>query len=232
VTHQATEPIAPRSGPRLRVMVADDHPVVRAGMVALLAREPDMCVVFEAGNGDEAVAGWQTQGPDVGLIDLNMPVLDGFDAVAAIRRASRTARLVVMTTLGGDEDVYRALQAGASGYLLKDCGRAELAACIRAVARGQKYLQATAATRLADRITTVGLTGRETNVLQGLAEGLSNKGIARQLGVAEGTVKTHVKALMGKLDVASRTHAVRLALQRGLVRLPGVQGSQPPGHAR
>jgi two-component system, NarL family, response regulator len=211
-----------RTGPRVRVLLADDHPVVRAGLVALLAREPDLCVVFEARHGGEAVEGWQSQQPDVGLIDLNMPVLDGFAAVAAIRCFAPTARLVVMTTLGGDEDVHRALQAGASGYLLKDSGPAELAACIRAVAGGQKYLHATAAARLADRLSTVDLTGRETDVLQGLAQGLSNKRIAHQIGVAEGTVKTHVKGLLGKLDASSRTQAVSLALQRGLVRLPGV----------
>jgi two-component system, NarL family, response regulator len=202
------------------VLVADDHPVVRAGMVALLTRESDMQVVFEAGHGGEAVTGWQSHQPDVGLIDLSMPVLDGFETVAAIRRVCRQARLVVMTTMGGDEDVYRALQAGASGYLLKDCGQPELMACMRTVARGQKYLQASAAERLAERITAVDLTGRETDVLQGLAQGHSNKLIARQLGVAEGTVKTHVKGLLAKLDVSSRAQAVRLALQRGLVRLP------------
>jgi two-component system, NarL family, response regulator len=216
-TSQASERHA---GAALRVLVADDHPVVRAGMVALLTRESDMQVVFEAGNGGEAVAGWQSHHPDVGLIDLSMPVLDGFETVAAIRCVSRQARLVVMTTMGGDEDVFRALQAGASGYLLKDCGQPELMACMRTVARGQKYLQASAAERLVERITAVDLTGRETDVLQGLAQGHSNKVIARQLGVAEGTVKTHVKGLLAKLDVSSRAQAVRLALQRGLVRLP------------
>jgi two-component system, NarL family, response regulator len=221
---RAAPPVLPDA--RLRVLVADDHPVVRAGMVALLEREADMCVVHQACHGADAVDGWQAQGPDVGLIDLNMPVLDGFATVAAIRRAHRAARLVVMTTFGGDEDVFRALQAGASGYLLKDCGPAELAACVRAVARGQRYLQATAAIRLADRTTAVALTGRETDVLHGLAQGLSNKAIARHLGVAEGTVKTHVKGLLGKLDASSRTQAVRLALQRGLVRPPEAPGTK------
>ncbi len=200
------------------MLVADDHPVVRAGMVALLEREPDIRVVCEAADGAQAVTGWQRTNPDVGLIDLSMPVLDGFDTIRTIRRASRKARLVVMTTLGGDEDVFRALQAGATGYVLKDCGAAELVTCIRAAARGHKHLQAAAAARLAGRIASEGLTSRETDVLQGLAQGLSNKVIARQLGVAEGTVKTHVKGLFSKLDVSSRTQAVRLALRRGLVR--------------
>ena len=134
----------------LRLLVADDHPVVRAGMVALLEREGDLRVVFQAGHGAEAVAGWGAHAPNVGLIDLSMPVLDGFGAVAAIRRIDPEARLVVMTTVCGDEDVYRALQAGASGYLLKDCGQQELVDCIRAVAIGRKYLHATASARLAD----------------------------------------------------------------------------------
>jgi two-component system NarL family response regulator len=202
----------------LRLLVADDHPVVRAGMVALLEQDADLRVVFQASDGAEAVRGWQLHAPDVGLIDLSMPVLDGFGAIEAIRQHARQARLVVMTTLCGDEDVYRALQAGASGYLLKDCGRQELVACIRAVAQGQKYLQSPASARLADRVASIDLTARETDVLRWLAEGLSNKAISRRLGVAEGTVKTHMKGLLAKLDVGSRTQAVRIAQQRGLVR--------------
>jgi two-component system, NarL family, response regulator len=204
----------------LRLLVADDHPVVRAGMVSLLGRECDLRVIFQASHGAEAVTGWQAHAPDVGLIDLSMPVLDGFDAVAAIRQIDPEARLVVMTTMCGDEDVYRALQTGASGYLLKDCSQQELVDCIRAVAIGRKYLHASASVRLAERIACEGLTARETDVLRWLAEGLSNKAIAQRLGVAAGTVKTHMKGLLGKLQVNSRTQAVRLALQRGLVRLP------------
>ncbi len=226
----ADAPVLARSGHRrpLRVLVADDHPVVRAGLVAMLQREDDLRVVFEASHGAEAVAGWQAHGPDVGLIDLNMPVLDGFGVVTALSRnaassGAQPARLVVMTAMGGDEDVYRALQAGASGYLLKDCGRQELVDCIRTVASGRKYLQAQASARLAERMTSHDLTARENDVLRGLAEGLSNKAIARRLGVAEGTVKTHMKGLLHKLAVSSRTQAVALALQRGLVRLGDVR---------
>lgn len=204
----------------LRVLVADDHPVVRAGLVALLERDPAVQVVYQARHGAEAVTGWQAHRPDVGLIDLSMPVLDGFGAVAAIRSSMRSARLVAMTTLGGGDDVYRALQAGASAYLLKDCGGAELVNCIRKVARGEKYLQAQASASLAERVASSDLTPRETEVLHWLAEGLSNKAIAHRLGLAEGTVKSHLKALFAKLNVDSRTQAARLALQRGLVRLP------------
>lgn len=205
---------------RLRVLVADDHPVVRTGVVSLLEREADLTVVCEAANGEEAVAGWQTHMPDVGLIDISMPVLDGFSTVTAIRRIVRKANVVIMSTFCGGEDVYRALHVGASGYLLKDCGRQEWADCIRAVARGQKYLQAAAAARLAERVIADNLTAREADVLHCLSQGLSNKAIARCLGVAEGTVKTHMKGVLDKLQVSSRTQAVRLALQRGLVHLP------------
>jgi two-component system, NarL family, response regulator len=203
--------------PPLRLLVADDHPVVRAGLVAMLTRETGMSVVCEAADGIEAVKAWRDHLPDVGLIDLCMPGLNGFEAMHTIRGIASDARLVVLTTLGGDEDVYRALQSGAAGYLLKDCGRQELMACIRAVSQRQRYLQPSAAACLAKRITHTALTHRETEVLTWLARGLSNKCIANELGVAEGTVKTHVKSLLCKLGVVSRTQAAHLAQQRGLV---------------
>lgn len=199
-------------------------------MVALIEQDSDFKVVFQACDGREAVAGWQVHTPDVGLIDLRMPLLDGFEAIEAIRLHARGARLVVMTTLCGDEDIYRALQAGASGYLLKDCGREELSACIRAVAAGQKYLQSTASASLAERVARADLTARESEVLHWLAEGLGNKAIARRLAVAEGTVKTHMKAVLTKLGADSRTQAARIAVQRGLVRpTPGAPSSHQHG---
>jgi two-component system, NarL family, response regulator len=209
--------------PPLRLLVADDHPVVRAGLVAMLEHETDMTVVCEAADGSEAVTAWRDHAPDVGLIDLCMPGLNGFEAVHAIRGIASTARLVVLTALGGDEDVYRALQAGAAGYLLKDCGRQELMACIRAVSQGQRYLQPAAAACLAERITHTALTAREAEVLTWLARGASNKCIANELSVAEGTIKTHVKSLLGKLGAGSRTQAARLAQQRGLVRIESAE---------
>ncbi len=212
----------------LRLLVADDHPVVRAGLVAMLEREADLRVVCQASHGAEAVAGWHAHRPDLGLIDLSMPVLDGFGAIAAIRSSVPSARLVAMTTLGGGEDVYRALQAGVSGYLLKDCGGQELIDCIRKVARGEKHLQPQACASLAERVSSDGLTPREAEVLHWLAGGLGNKAIAHRLGVAEGTVKSHLKALFAKMKVDSRTQAVRLGLQRGLVRLPGEEAATAP----
>ncbi len=209
-------------------MVVDDHPAIRAGLRAMLAPEADLCVVAEAGNGAEALQAWQQCAPDLALIDLRMPVMDGFEALRQIRQLSPAARLVVMTSMTGDEDVYTALQAGAHGYLLKDCGREELLLCLRTALRGQRYLQAGAASSLAARVTLAALTVREGDVLQGLAAGHSNKGIARQLGMAEGTVKTHLKAVLSKLGARSRTDAVRLALQRGLVQLAEDAGPLDP----
>ncbi|MBC7939562.1 MAG: response regulator transcription factor [Chitinophagaceae bacterium] len=205
---------------RSRLMVADDHPVVRAGLVAMVEREADLCVVCEAADGRQAVEAWRAAQPDVGLVDLNMPGLDGLQAVREIIRFDASARLVVLTALGGDEDVFRALEAGARGYLLKDCGREELVRSIRAVMHGQKYLQAGAAHMLAERMTATVLTAREREVLERLAQGLSNKQISAQLLVTEGTVKAHVRNVLQKLNVSSRTQAVRLAVKRGLVRLP------------
>lgn len=205
--------------PAYRILVADDHPLIRAGLVAMLAGHPDFDVAVEARNGAEALALWESQRPDVGLIDLRMPVLDGFETLRAIRAKDPRAKLVAVTTLDGDEDVYQAIQAGASGYLLKDCEQEELLTCLRNVRAGQKYVQMDAACKLAARVTMTTLTQRERDVLKVLASGLSNKSIARQLDIGEGTVKFHVKALLEKLDASTRTEAVRIALQRGLLRL-------------
>jgi DNA-binding NarL/FixJ family response regulator len=203
--------------PALRVLVADDHPVVRAGIVALLSSEPSMQIVSEVADGREALEAWGTVAADVGLVDLSMPRMDGFETISAIRRVDPDAKLVVMTTLMGDEDVFRALKAGAMGFLLKDCAAGEIADCLRSAARGQKYLHADAAARLADRVTRDALTLREREVLAWLTQGLSNKQIARHLDVSEGTIKTHVKSILSKLDARSRTEAARTAARRGLV---------------
>jgi two-component system, NarL family, response regulator len=211
------QPVTAPVNPPLRLLVADDHPVVRAGLVAMLTRESEMTVACEAADGDEAVTAWREHAPDLGFIDLCMPGLDGVATIEAIRAHDASARVVILTTFDGDEDVYRALRAGAIGYLLKDCGRDELLACIRAVIEGHRYLQPAVAACLAERITHTALTAREADVLSWLARGLSNKCIAAEMAVAEGTVKTHVKSLLGKLGAASRTQAVCLAQQRGLV---------------
>lgn len=201
------------------ILVADDHPVVRTGLQTMLNRGPGLVVVAECADGHEAITQWAALRPTVGLIDLRMPRVGGIEAMRAIRQLDPAARLIAMTTLGGDEDVYRALHAGASGYLLKDCGAGALLDCVQAVLRGQRYLDATSSASLAARIVQAPLTSRESEVLSHMARGLSNKRIARQLGVAEGTIKTHVKSLLEKLDVENRTHAIQVAATRGLVAL-------------
>ena len=203
----------------LRVLVADDHPVVREGLAALINRRPDMAVVAEASTGREAVEQFLLHCPDVALLDLRMPEMDGVEVIAAIREQVPTARLVVLTTYADEEDIHRSLRAGARGYLLKDAPRDELLDCLRAVHDGQTVIPPAIALKLASRLMATELTPRELDVLRLLATGQSNKQIAAALFIAEGTVKTHVNALLRKLDAADRTGVVTLALKRGLLRL-------------
>jgi len=203
----------------LRVLVADDHPVVREGLAALINRRPDMAVVAEASTGQEAVEQFLLHRPDVALLDLRMPEMDGVEVIAAIREQVPTARLVVLTTYADEEDIHRSLRAGARGYLLKDAPRDELLDCVRAVHDGQTVIPPAIAVKLASRLRATELTPRELDVLRLLATGQSNKQIAAALFIAEGTVKTHVNALLRKLEAADRTGVVTLALKRGLLRL-------------
>lgn len=203
----------------LRVLVADDHPVVRHGLVALIDHQADMCVVAEAGNGREAVEQYAAQQPDVVLMDLRMPELDGVEAITAIRAASPQARIVVLTTYDSDEDIYRGLRAGAQGYLLKDAPAGELLSAIRSVAAGQKRIPAEVAAKLAERMVSPELTARELEVLRLVVEGQSNKEIGVALTIAEGTVRAHLNSIFQKLDALDRTHAVTIAIRRGLVRI-------------
>ena len=203
----------------LRVLIADDHLVVREGLAALINRSPDMAVVAEASTGREAVEQFLLHCPDVALLDLRMPEMDGVEVIAAIREQVPTARLVVLTTYADEEDIHRSLRAGARGYLLKDAPRDELLDCVRAVHDGQTVIPPAIALKLASRLRATELTPRELDVLRLLATGQSNKQIAAALFIAEGTVKTHVNALLRKLDAADRTGVVTLALKRGLLRL-------------
>ena len=204
---------------RVSILIADDHPVVREGLVALISRRPDMVVVAEASNGREAVEQFLLHRPDVALLDLRMPEMDGVEAITAIRQKIPAARLIVLTTFDEDEDIYRGLRAGAKAYLLKDAPRDDLLKCIRAVHEGQTIIPPAIAAKLADRLTTSGLTRREIQVLQFVADGKGNKEIAVALSISEGTVKTHVSSILAKLDAADRTHAVTIALRRGILRL-------------
>ena len=210
------------SGPGrpIRVLVADDHALMRGGVVAVLRDAPGLAVVAEATNGAEAVALYARHRPDVALIDLKMPALDGAGVVEQVRARYPDARLVILTTYDADDDVERALKAGAKAYLLKDVDPAELVACVRAVDQGRTWVSPSVAAKLAERMTRVAITPREMAVLRELAAGRSNKEVAAALGIAEGTAKIHTARVFEKLGVSSRTEALAVALQRGLVRLP------------
>jgi two-component system NarL family response regulator len=204
---------------RIRILIADDHTVVREGLVSLVKRKSDMVVVAEASNGREAVDLWKQHRPDVTLLDLRMPEMDGVSAIKEIRELDPNAHIVVLTTYDGDEDIYRAVKAGAKAYLLKDTARDALVDCVRKVNAGETYLPAPLAAKLAERVSGDALTAREIEVLRRLAAGKSNKEIGAELFVSEGTVKSHVKGIFTKLDVVTRTEAVATATRRGLIQL-------------
>ena len=202
----------------IRILIADDHPIVREGLVASLNRVPVMSVVCEASTGREAVDLFTKHSPDVALIDLRMPQMDGVEAIAAICDSCATARIVILTTFEGDEDVYRGLRAGARAYLLKDTRLEDLVDCIRVVHEGQNYIPPSIGAKLAERMKGPELSPREVEVLQLMAGGKSNKEIAGALFVSEGTVKGHVIHILAKLGASGRTEATRVAIKRGLVR--------------
>lgn len=203
----------------ISVILADDHPVVRDGLAAIVNQQPDMKVVAEAGDGEAAVALYAQYKPDVMVLDLRMPKLDGVTVVQRVLDAHPKARLLIMTTYDGDEDIFRSLSQGAKGYLLKDAPRQEILSAIRAVSEDRPYTSSSIAAKALQRMVKPSLTQREADVLQLLAEGRSNKDIARRLSITEGTAKTHVKAILTKLDAISRTEAVAVAHRRGLVHL-------------
>jgi DNA-binding NarL/FixJ family response regulator len=204
---------------RIRLLIADDHSVVREGLVALLGRQPDMEVVAEARNGSEAVALWKQHRPDVTLLDLRMPELDGVGALEEIHRQEAAARVIFLTTYDTDEEIYRGMRAGARAYLLKDARRADLLECIRRVQAGQTFMSGGIAAKLAEHVGAEELTDRENEVLRLLASGKSNKEIGGELFISETTVKSHVKSIFAKLNVLSRTEAITTASRRGLIRL-------------
>jgi DNA-binding NarL/FixJ family response regulator len=204
---------------RIGVLIADDHSVVREGLVSLIHRKPDMKVVGEASNGREAVELWKQHRPDVTLLDLRMPDLDGVGTIRQIREHDGNAHIVVLTTFDGDEDIFRAIQAGAKGYLLKDVPREALMDCIRRVHAGETCVPLHLAAKLAERVSGETLSARETDVLKVIAQGKSNKEIGSALFISEGTVKSHVKAIFSKMNVVSRTEAVARATRRGLIQL-------------
>ncbi len=203
----------------IRVLTVDDHPLIRAGLAAVIGAETDVQMVAEASNGEEALERFWEHRPDVVLMDLRMPVMDGLTAARAILADFPDARIVVLTTYDGDEDIYRALEAGAKGYLLKDMLRTEVLNVVRAVHKGLRGIPAPVAARLAEHTPRIELTPRETELLRLVAKGLSNPEIAADIGRTEGTVKVHLKNILQKLGADDRTEAVTTAIRRGFIHL-------------
>jgi DNA-binding NarL/FixJ family response regulator len=203
----------------IRVMIVDDHPVIRTGLALMLKYEPNMEAVGEARNGREAVALFRQCRPDVTLMDLRMPDMDGAEAITVIRAECPMARIILLTTYDGDEDIYRGLRAGAKAYLLKDAPCEELLETIRLVHNGQKCITAEVGAKLAERLEGPELTEREREVLRLMAGGRSNQEIGAALFITEGTVKFHVNHILNKLGVNDRTQAVIVALKRGIASL-------------
>lgn len=207
----------------IRVLVVEDHNVVRQGLVALLNVADGLTVVGEAGDGLEAIDQFRKHQPDITLMDLRLPRLSGVEAIQRIRSESPQARVIVLTTYDGDEDIYRALKAGARAYLLKGMTSEELITTIRAVHTGKSHIPPAIAEKLAARMGTEDLTPREFDVLEQIVRGKSNKEIATELNVSEATVKTHINSLLGKLGVTDRTQAATAAIQRGIVPLESLR---------
>ena len=206
--------------PAIRVLVVDDHPLMREGICCLLEAQGGACVVGEASSGEEALAAYSTHRPDVALVDLQMPGMNGFETIAALRELEPDARIVVLTTYGGDGQATRALKSGACGYVLKTADGQEILAAIRAATQGRRYLSAQVAQQLASHATDDSLTTREIEVLRCVVSGKSNFEIARQLCVAEETVKSRMKNILSKLHASDRTHAATIAIARGLIDEP------------
>ena len=205
--------------PMIRILIADDHELFRQGLRVVLDLRPDFEVVAEASNVAETIAAHAVHQPDLILLDLQMPDGTGIDALTTIRSAQSDARVLMLTTYDGDEDIHRAMAAGASGYLLKSIPSIQLEAAVRAVIEGRQYLPPAVAERLAERAAFQALTARELEVLALIVRGLSNKDIARVLAANEFTIKAHVRNILAKLGVESRTEAAILAVQRGLVQM-------------
>jgi DNA-binding NarL/FixJ family response regulator len=203
----------------IRVLTVDDHPLMSAGIAGVIDSQPDMQVVAQATDGAQSIELFRTHRPDVTLMDIRMPHVNGLDAVTLIRQEFPQARIVVLTTVGGDVQALRAFKAGAVGYLLKNTLRKELVDTIRAVHAGQKRIPPEVANELAEHATDDMLTPREIEVLRGAAQGKSNEEIAAALFISMHTVKNHIKSVLSKLGAADRTHAVTVALRRGFIDL-------------
>jgi DNA-binding NarL/FixJ family response regulator len=207
----------PENAGRIGILTVDDHPLLREGVASMINAEPDMRIVAEADSGAEAIKQFRFWRPDVTLMDLQMPGMNGVDAIKAIRGEFEDARIIVLTTYTGDVQVLQALKAGAAGYLLKSALRTELLNAIRAVHIGQRHVSASIATEIAQHVGEVALSERELEVLRKVAAGNSNKQVAAQLGISEDTAKAHMKNILSKLNANDRTHAVTIAVKRGII---------------
>lgn len=204
---------------KIRLLCVDDHPLVREGIAALINAQPDMTVVASAESGEQAIALFRSVKPEVTLLDLRLPRLSGLDTIRAIRRADPEAKIIVVTMYSGEENVYRALEAGAATYLLKDALPEDLANTIRSVHAGQRPVTSIIETKLTERTGHAALTPREIQVIELLAQGMRNKEIAATLNLAEDTVRVHLKRVYAKLGVSDRTAVIRIAVHRGIVHM-------------
>ena len=201
----------------IKVLIVDDHPVVRAGLTSMLGTHPQLDVIGAASTGEEAVEMIQSSNPDVLLLDLRMHGMNGIDTLDAMRKSHSTARAIILSSFETDEDIYRAVQAGAHGYLLKNTSLKEMVDAITAVSAGKKYFPGPIASRLAERMMRTNLTVREIEILKMLAKGPTNKQIGRALGISDHTVRNHVNNILEKLEVSDRTEAATTAIQRGII---------------
>jgi DNA-binding NarL/FixJ family response regulator len=203
----------------LGILCVDDHPLVRKGIAAILANETDMKLVAEAGSGAEAVNAFRQFHPDITLMDLRMPGMDGIEATKQIRQIDPEAKIIALTSYDGDQEIYRALEAGVRGYILKESVHTEIVRAIRVVQSGKRLMPPEVAERLSEHFPQVALTPREIEVLQYVAKGFGNKEIGVRLGTAAGTVKMHLQNILSKLGASDRTHAVTLAIRRGIIHI-------------
>ena len=201
----------------IRILIVDDHPVVRAGLTSMLATQPGLEVTDSVSSGEEALDMLERQRLDIVLLDLRMPGMNGIDTLLAIRRKAIPVHVIVLTSYETDEDIYRAINAGAEGYLLKNASLREMVEAIRAVRAGNRYIPRRIASRLAERMTRSNLTARELEILKILTKGLTNKQIASALGISDNTVRNHINSIIEKLEVSDRTEASTTAIQRGIV---------------
>lgn len=201
----------------IRILIVDDHPVVRAGLTSMLGTQTELEVIGSASSGEEALEMLQQNTIDLLLLDLRMPGINGIDTLLAMKRSGASARVIILTSFETDEDIYRAVQAGAEGYLLKDTSLREMVEAIRVVHAGKRYFPRHIASRLAERMMRINLTSRELEILKMLAKGPTNKEIGRALGISDNTVRNHVNSIIEKLEVSDRTEAATTAIQRGLI---------------